>query len=153
MIIKKTAYFFFSRSVFGGKSYFENFLVHEMVHAYDDQQGMFSKLREAFHGSPEQLQAEFQKKPKESRLKFVEELCTITACTEIRAVQLSQQCEFASQLKMLRPFMPSQTNFENCIRDTAGHSVQLHFLCRPEKEKWIDKAWPKCFNSSLKFRL
>jgi mitochondrial inner membrane protease ATP23 len=104
----------------------EDVLAHEMVHAYDH-------LR-------------FQTKlDHESSLKE-------TACSEIRASNLSGECRWANEF-FRNKIMAFTTHHQDCVKRRAVHSVKMRPNCKDEATamRVVDEVWGSCFRDTRPF--
>ena len=103
----------------------ENTLVHEMIHAYDDTRAIVNWNDLTQH-----------------------------ACTEIRAANLSGDCNFERELSRsnINPLRFAGTG-KRCVRRRAQLSVAMHPDCPDEAaaRAAVDRAWDICYKDVAPF--
>ena len=76
--------------------------------------------------------------------------CIHLACTEIRAENLSQECNFMNELLRVGPHS-LQKHGQDCVKRRAMLSVSSHPRCRDRAEEYVDAAMGRCYRDIFPF--
>ncbi|CAB9529097.1 Mitochondrial inner membrane protease ATP23 [Seminavis robusta] len=76
--------------------------------------------------------------------------CIHLACTEIRAENLSGECNFKNELFKIGPHSLKQHGQE-CVKRRAMLSVNAHPRCRERAEEYVDAAMHRCYQDVFPF--
>jgi mitochondrial inner membrane protease ATP23 len=76
--------------------------------------------------------------------------CIHLACTEIRAENLSGECNMMRELTQGR-IKTFPGHGQECVKRRAGLSLQANPKCRENKEEYIDAAMERCFADTFPF--
>ena len=97
-------------------------LAHELIHAYDMCTAHMSPDSECLHH----------------------------ACTEIRAANLSGQCNIRNRLRHTK-WNQLRKHHQECVRSSASQSIAARPICRGRVEESIAAAWPSCYKDTRPF--
>jgi inner membrane protease ATP23 len=80
--------------------------------------------------------------------------CGHVACTEVRAANLSGDCDFAVELAR-RPLGMAANAWAGhqavCVRRRAELSVRAHERCRPAAAAHVERVWAACYRDYAPF--
>lgn len=76
--------------------------------------------------------------------------CIHLACTEIRAENLSGECNFWNELMRLGPHSLKKHG-QDCVKRRAMLSVGSHPRCRDRSEEFVDAAMRRCYSDIFPF--
>jgi len=76
--------------------------------------------------------------------------CIHLACTEIRAENLSSDCNFFTELQRIGPHS-LQKHGQECVKRRAMLSVSSHPRCRDRAEEYVDAAMGRCYKDVFPF--
>uniref|UniRef100_A0A6B2LNE3 Mitochondrial inner membrane protease ATP23 n=1 Tax=Arcella intermedia TaxID=1963864 RepID=A0A6B2LNE3_9EUKA len=99
---------------FQGTKRTEEILLHEAVHAFDY-----------------------------CRMDLDPDDCVQTACTEIRASNLSGQCSWSNEIS--RGNLKVRKQYQNCIRRRAALSLENLPHCKGNSKNAVNRAWKSCY--------
>lgn len=76
--------------------------------------------------------------------------CIHLACTEIRAENLSSECNFINELMRIGPHS-LRKHGQDCVKRRAVLSVSSHPRCRDRAEEYVDAAMGRCYKDIFPF--
>jgi inner membrane protease ATP23 len=76
--------------------------------------------------------------------------CIHLACTEIRAENLSSECNFINELMRIGPHS-LRKHGQDCVKRRAVLSVGSHPRCRDRAEEYVDAAMGRCYKDIFPF--
>lgn len=76
--------------------------------------------------------------------------CIHVACTEIRAENLSGECNFMNEIFKIGPHS-LQKHGQECVKRRALLSVTAHPRCRDRAEEYVDAAMGRCYKDIFPF--
>lgn len=97
-------------------------IVHELIHAVDTCRSKMNPQKNCIH----------------------------LACTEIRAENLSSECNFFNELFKVGPHSLKKHGQE-CVKRRALLSVSAHPRCRDKAEEYVDAAMGRCYKDIFPF--
>lgn len=78
--------------------------------------------------------------------------CTHMACTEVRAANLSGECDFTSEFGRIGFPLPLAGHQQQCVRRRAEKSIMMHPACMGKDTKGIvDDVFATCYADTAPF--
>lgn len=119
---KKTPEIFLCQEHLSSEGQAHRTLIHELIHAVDTCRSKMDPQNNCIH----------------------------LACTEIRAENLSGECNFMNELFKIGPH-GLQKHGQECVKRRALLSVSAHPRCRDRAEEYVDAAMGRCYKDVFPF--
>lgn len=68
--------------------------------------------------------------------------CTHIACAEVRAVNLSNECNYMREVQ--RGHFGYFKHYDECVKRTAKAILEGNAACRPHAQEYLEYAWKSC---------